>query len=146
MTIGIIWINHHQMIARLREADHSILILNLVLLMTIGVLPFATDLTASFLRHSGESLAAAVYSGCFLLMSLAFVTLNRHVLLDRAEMLEPPMTLPERRRILVQAAAGVVPYAIATLLAFISAYLSLGICAAIAFYYALPVAYGASSR
>ena len=33
MTIGIIWINHHAMISRLAQADHSILILNLLLLM-----------------------------------------------------------------------------------------------------------------
>jgi uncharacterized membrane protein len=43
LTIGIIWINHHAMISRLRAADHTILILNLLLLMTIAVLPFATD-------------------------------------------------------------------------------------------------------
>ena len=36
VTIGIIWINHHAMISRLREADHTILILNLLLLMSIG--------------------------------------------------------------------------------------------------------------
>ncbi len=47
ITIGIIWINHHVMIGRLREPDHSILILNLVLLMTIGLLPFATNLLSS---------------------------------------------------------------------------------------------------
>ncbi len=50
LTIGIIWINHHAMITRLREADHSILILNLILLMTIVILPFATELMAAYLR------------------------------------------------------------------------------------------------
>ncbi len=50
-TIGIIWINHHVMIARLREADHTILILNLLLLMSIGILPFTTNLMATYLRR-----------------------------------------------------------------------------------------------
>ena len=60
ITIGIIWINHHVMIGRLREADHPILILNLLLLMSIGILPFATELMAKYLQQShGESLAAA---------------------------------------------------------------------------------------
>ena len=36
MTIGIIWVNHHAMIGRLARADHSIFILNLLLLMSIG--------------------------------------------------------------------------------------------------------------
>ena len=86
------------MIARLREADHAILILNLLLLMTIGVLPFATDLMAQYLRDpQGQSIAAAV----------------------------------------------VVPYAAATPLAFVSPYITLGMRAAIAAFYALPVAAGA---
>ena len=42
VTIGIIWINHHVMVGRLREADRAILLLNLLLLLSIGVLPFAT--------------------------------------------------------------------------------------------------------
>jgi uncharacterized membrane protein len=142
MTIGIIWINHHAMLGRLREADHSILILNLLLLMTIGLLPFATALMAEYLRHSGESLAAAVYAGCFLLMATAFSTLNRHLLIDRAHLLRSELPLEERRFILHRAAVGVVPYAVATPLAFVSPYLTLGICAALDLYYALPRATG----
>ena len=46
LTIGIIWINHHAMVRRLRLVDHSILIWNLVLLMTVSVLPFTTALVA----------------------------------------------------------------------------------------------------
>ncbi len=52
VTIGIIWINHHAMINRLRDADYTILILNLLLLMSIGILPFATDLMATYLRDA----------------------------------------------------------------------------------------------
>ena len=79
MTIGIIWINHHVMVGRLREADRTILGLNLLLLLTIGVLPFATSLMAEYVnKSSGQHVAAAVYSGAFLLMSIAFSVMNRH--------------------------------------------------------------------
>ena len=143
VTIGIIWINHHAMIARLSQADHSILILNLLLLMTIGVLPFATGVMASYLRDPhGQSLAAAVYSGCFLLMSMAFGTLNRHILLNRAHMMAAELALNDRRRILARSAIGLAPYLVATILAFVSAYATLAICAAMALYYALPTASG----
>src|SRR5947208_9776517 len=40
LTIGIIWINHSAMLRRLASVDHSVLFLNLMLLLTIGVLPF----------------------------------------------------------------------------------------------------------
>ncbi len=143
VTIGIIWINHHAMIRRLERADHSILILNLLLLMTIGILPFATGVMAAYLRHpQGQQLAAAVYSGSFLLMAIAFATLNRHILLSRPYMLSVPLPLQERRKILGRALTGLAPYALATALAAVSAYASLAICAAVAFFYALPIASG----
>jgi TMEM175 potassium channel family protein len=139
LTIGIIWINHHAMISRLREADHTILILNLLLLMTIGILPFATHLVAT---HRGKSLAAAIYSGCFMLMAIAFSVLNREVLIVRGHLLAEAMPLEQRRQIYRRAAMGVLPYALATALAFVSTYLTLGICAALGLYYATPVASG----
>jgi uncharacterized membrane protein len=73
LTIGIIWINHHAMLRRIVGVDHAILVLNLLLLMTICVLPFSTSLMATYLREPhGENLAAAVWAGSFLLMSVAF--------------------------------------------------------------------------
>ncbi len=147
MTIGIIWINHHAMITRLKETDHSILILNLVLLMTIAILPFATDLMATYLpADHGQKLAAAVYGGAFLLMSVAFSVLNRHILLARAHLLSTEIPLEDRRRILAPAMSGSVPYLVATALAAVSAYATLAICGALAVFYALPIASGGSTR
>jgi uncharacterized membrane protein len=145
ITIGIIWINHHVVIGRLREADHPILMLNLLLLLTVGLLPFATDLLSRYLnRHQGQHLAAAVYAGAFLAMSVAFTLLNWHILMRKAHLLRREIPLEERRRILVRFVTGLVPYAAATGLAFVSQYVTLAICAAIAIFYALPVASGAS--
>jgi uncharacterized membrane protein len=143
LTIGIIWINHHTMIGRLRQADHSILILNLVLLMTIGLLPFATDLMAQYLREpDDQSLAAAIYAGAFLLMAASFALLNRHVLITKAQYLNEQLPLERRRRILARAQSGLGLYAIGIPLAFVSAYITLGICAALALFYATPLASG----
>jgi uncharacterized membrane protein len=143
MTIGIIWINHHAMITRLAQADHSILILNLVLLLSIALLPFATELMADYLRSDrGQNLAAGIYAGSFLLMAVAFAALNRHILLARAHMLSAELPLQERRRILARSVSGLAPYLIATLVALVSAYATLAICGALAVFYALPIASG----
>ncbi|MGB9182890.1 MAG: TMEM175 family protein [Solirubrobacteraceae bacterium] len=142
-TIGIIWINHHVMIGRLRQTDHSILILNLLLLMSIVILPFATELIATYLRQGhGQKLAAAIYSGAFLLMSIAFATLNQHILLRRSHLIEPPMELAERRHVLARSVSGLIPYAAATALAVVSPYVTLAICAGLAAFYATPAASG----
>jgi TMEM175 potassium channel family protein len=144
ITIGIIWINHHAAISRLREADRAILILNLVLLMTIAVLPFATSLLATYLKQGGHyaNLAAGVYSGSFLVMSLAFGTLNGHILMRKAHLLGEDLSAERRRQILARGVAGVLPYALATALAVVSPYATLVICGAIAVFYASPLGSG----
>jgi len=146
LTIGIIWINHHVMIRRLREPDHMILFLNLLLLMSIAVLPFATSLMAAYLKQSrGQHLAAAVYSGAFLVMALFFATLNRHLLLVKPQSLREEIPVERRRQILARSISGVIPYAIATVLAVVSSYVTLGICAALAVFYALPISSGGAA-
>jgi uncharacterized membrane protein len=143
ITIGIIWINHHAALSRLREANHTTLMLNLLLLMSIGVLPFGTAMVATYLKQGhGQGLAAAIYSGLFLVMSLAFTALNRHILFARADQLEVELSLERRRQIFRRALTGLPPYMIATALAPVSPYLTIAICASVAAFYALPVATG----
>jgi uncharacterized membrane protein len=140
LTIGIIWINHHAMIRRLRAVDHTILTLNMLLLLTIGVLPFTTALVAAYVKQGhGQHLAAAIYAGSYLLMSIAFAATNRHILFAKANLHRVPLEEQERRSILRRGVVGLVPYLIATALAAVSAYATLAICAAVAVFYALPL-------
>jgi uncharacterized membrane protein len=141
LTIGIIWINHHAAFSRLRAVDHSILIWNLLLLLSVGILPFTTSLMATYLKESsGESLAAAIYGASFLVMGGVFVMTNRQILFRRRELLRDKVDPETARRLLHFAALGQIPYALAVVLAFVSPYITLAICAACAVYYALPLA------
>ena len=139
LTIGIIWINHHAMLRRVVSVDHAILLHNLLLLMTIVVLPFSTALMAEYLKAShGQKLAAGVWSGSFLVMSIAFFTMQRHLLIAKRHLLHEHLTPELRSWVLRRNAVGLMPYAIATAAALISPYLTLAICAAVAVFYALP--------
>jgi uncharacterized membrane protein len=141
LTIGIIWINHHAMIRRVKAVDHEILILNLLLLLTVGLLPFTTALMAAYLKQSeGETLAAAIYAGSFLLMSVAFAATNRTILFRKHHLLSSSIGAATRRSIIRRGVAGLVPYLAATILAVVSPYLTLAICGAVAVFYALPFA------
>jgi uncharacterized membrane protein len=145
LTIGIVWINHHSMVSRLASGDHVILVVNLLLLMTIVLLPFTTDLMATYLRHArpaDERLAAAVYSGSFLLMAVTFSALNWQILIRRHDLLAPPMTDAERRGVFRRAVSGLVPYVVATAIAPFSPLATLAICGVVAGFYALPLASG----
>ncbi len=139
LTIGIIWINHHAMLRRVARVEHSVLVLNLVLLLTIVVLPFSTALMAEYLTQPhGETLAAAVWSGSFLVMGLAFYAMQRHLLVAKQHLLQANLTPEVRTVVLRRNAAGLLPYAVATPAALLSPYLTLAICAVVALFYALP--------
>ena len=146
LTIGVIWINHHAMLRRLVSVDHTLLMLNLLLLMFIGVLPFTTSLMAAYLRSNqgqhhaaaAQHLAAGVYAGSFAAMALAFYAMQHHALSRRVHLLQPGLDRAARRVIDRRNRAGVPPYFVAIASAPLSSYLTLGICGAIAVFYALP--------
>ncbi len=139
LTIGVIWINHHAMLRRLVSVDHSILVLNLILLLTIGALPFSTALMAEYLKAAhGQNLAAVIYGGSFLAMSLAFFAMQQHMLQAKQHLLHERLTPDLRRLVLRRNATGLLPYALATLGGILTPYLTLAICAGVAVFYALP--------
>jgi uncharacterized membrane protein len=143
LTIGIIWINHHAMLRRIKAIDHEILILNLLLLLCVGLLPFTTALMAAYLKESeGETLAAAIYAGSFLLMSVVFAAMNWTILFRKDHLLARPIDAATRRTIITRGVAGLLPYLAAAILAVLSPYVSLAICGAVAAFYALPLASG----
>ena len=139
LTIGIIWINHNAMLRRIVSVDHTILPLNLLLLLTIVVLPFSTALMAQYLTAAhGQNLAAAVWGGSFLVMSLAFFVMQCHLLLAKQHRLQEHLTPKVRRTVPRRNAVGLLPYAIATLATILTPYLTLAVCALLAVFYALP--------
>lgn len=139
VSIGIIWMNHHAMIRRLASADTKLLFLNVLLLMTVCLLPFTTALMGEYLRAShGQQLAAAIWGGSFLMMGTMFLTVQRHLVVVRPQLLDARMTDKMRRAVMRRNAAGVIPYALATAGAALSPYVTLAVCALIAAYYVLP--------
>lgn len=78
VIIGIVWVNHHALMATVRRVDRPLLFLNLVLLMSVVLLPFATSLFARFLVQGGDDshLAAAIFSGAALFMSVGFALVH----------------------------------------------------------------------
>jgi uncharacterized membrane protein len=141
LTIGIIWINHHAVSSRLARVDQTILLLNLALLLCVGILPFTTSLMATYLKAgSGSNLAAATFSASFLAMGITFIMLLRKVYLRSPESLIEPISPSQARETLRFASLGLLPYLAATLLAFVSPYISVVITGTVAIYYALPIA------
>jgi uncharacterized membrane protein len=60
-SIGVLWMGHHTAFSRIRAVDAGLLWRNLVLLLTVSVVPFPTAVIASAFRvGNGTDQAAAV--------------------------------------------------------------------------------------
>jgi uncharacterized membrane protein len=135
LTIGIIWVNHHTMFKNFAAVDRVLLFLNLLLLFFVVTIPFATATFAAYLRRGGAdaSLAAAIYEGVFLGMSIAFGTLFWWAL--RQGHLKVKLSADAARSALIRFSIGNLAYAAAIAIAYLSALAALVVSALVAVYY-----------
>jgi uncharacterized membrane protein len=138
LTIGIIWLNHHTLIARIARFDARLHWLNLVLLLGVATLPFPTSLVAEYVGKGGPnaSVAAATYGLCATLMALPWSFMWRH-LRDHPELLEPGYDAAYASIELRRGWIGVPIYVAATIVSLIQPLLALALYAAIAALYAV---------
>lgn len=78
LTILVIWVHHHLVFALIGKDDHPFLYWNGLLLLCVTFVPFPTALLAEYLLHPDARVAANLYTGTFLAISLAFAALWRH--------------------------------------------------------------------
>lgn len=141
IAIGIMWLSHHTMFHRLARVDHSVLVLNLVLLLCIVVLPFTTSVLSSYLDVPGQGvLAAVLYAGSFLVTSSLFFALQYHLLKRRPHLLREAPDPVQTRSILRRGLISIPVYVLAAAAALVSPYLTLGICMALGLFYLLSTA------
>ncbi len=134
-TIGIIWVNHHALFRTLAQVDRTLLFLNLLLLMFVVVIPFATSTMATYLRAGGSDahLAAALYGLILEGMSLSFGAI--FVWSVRRGHFEQNLNKVDARKAMLRFGFGNTVYLIAAGIAFLSAPLALALYGAIAGYY-----------
>ena len=72
--IGIIWVNHHVLVRSVKAVNRTLLFLNLLLLLFVVLIPFATATVADYrLSDSWDARVAMVlYGAVFLGMSVGF--------------------------------------------------------------------------
>jgi uncharacterized membrane protein len=83
ITIGIIWMNHHNVVATMARADRPLMFINLLLLLTVSFLPFPTRLVADYLQKPGERAAVYAYCATFVVMAVVYNTLWRYASTNR---------------------------------------------------------------
>ncbi len=83
LTILIMWVNHHNMFNFIRRIDTRFMFLNGFLLLAVTLTPFTTMLVGDHITGSDASTAASVYSGTFILLSVAWTLAWRHAAGER---------------------------------------------------------------
>jgi uncharacterized membrane protein len=136
LTVGVVWVNHHTIFRGIRAVDRTIQFINLVLLLTIVLVPYPTVLLGRYL-NSGQngSVAAAFYAVVMTAMSIAFQALVGWAL-THPNLLRPEVNVGRVRSYMPRFALGLVIYAGSIGLAFVSAWLVVVLYAVTAIYYA----------
>jgi uncharacterized membrane protein len=125
--IGSLWLNHHALFARVSRVDVSLNWINLAVLGTTALLPFATGVLAGAFGHdapaSNRAAAVAVYAIVSALMAAAWIPLFLH-LGRHPELLRDPDRRAAVRGGATRPVLGALGYAAAGLLGwFVTPYL-----------------------
>jgi uncharacterized membrane protein len=140
LIVGIIWLNHHATINLLSRTDHTLQVLNLLLLLPVTVLPWPTALLAEYTREGtagDRRIAVLVYGATSTAMALSFNVLWRYLLRHR-ELLKPQVTTELLAVRNFRYNAGLVIYPVATVIGLVSVPVFLVLMLGLAFVYLLP--------
>jgi len=139
LTIGIIWVNHHTLLAHCRRVDRRFLYLNLMLLIAVGIVPFPTALVGQYiLSEHGATAALIVYGLGALFIAIAFSGVFLYATYDHRLVgdADAARRVREEGRLFP---IGLAAYSLGIALAFVAPIASLAVYGATALFYALPL-------
>jgi uncharacterized membrane protein len=138
LTIGVMWVNHHRVFNLIGRADHTMLILNLVLLLLIAFLPFPTAVLARFIETEGARPAVVLYGVTMMLIAIAFFVWWRYASGGR-RLIAQDAPQEEVDDITRAYTPGTILYGGALALAFVEPWASAAAYLSLAIFYALPL-------
>jgi uncharacterized membrane protein len=133
LTIGIIWVNHHTVMAQIERVDRTFLFINVVFLMVVAFSPYPTRVLATTMRD-GSRAGAFAYGLTFTLMAISYGAMWFYAAVGRRLLradADPRVVSGISRSF----RPGSLIYGVATASSLISAYLGVGLYAAIALFY-----------
>ena len=136
LTIGVMWMNHHGLFARMARLNRALVFLNLLLLMAIVFLPFPTaQLGVNILIDRDANTAASLYAINASVIALLFGAVWMYAL-THPHLLSPDVDLEAARRAWPRFSIGSLIYLACIPLGQVSPIGVVVACAALAVYYA----------
>jgi TMEM175 potassium channel family protein len=137
-TVLIMWMNHHAIFKFVHKVNARILFANGILLLITTAIPFVTGLLSEYLSLPEAKTACAVYTGSFVLVSVAYNYLWRVVIRDRS-LLKTDISEAALQKITKNYSLGFPLYLSAFAASFVSIYLAMGICTALWIFWSVTV-------
>ena len=134
-TIGVMWVNHHALMQNVAAVDRVLLFVNLVLLLFVVFIPFATSTMAVYLTANDQDsrVAMALYAAAFEGMGISFAAIFAWTMREGRTVRKLP---PGPQRVAwLRFSPGTVAYLVAIAVAFVSPPASLAIIGLAAVYY-----------
>jgi uncharacterized membrane protein len=118
LQIGIMWANHHALFRLIDRVDQLLLLFNLLLLGCVSFLPLPTRLVAEHTSGADARTAVLLYGGTLTANAIAFNLIWRRVV--QAGLLVDGVHPAFVRDVNIRYVLGLIAYAAATLIAFVS--------------------------
>jgi len=133
--IGIIWVNHHVLVRSVKAVNRTLLFLNLLLLLFVVLIPFATATVADYrLSDSWDGRVAMVlYGAVFLGMSVGFGSIFEWTL--HGQRVYQPLPPEKHWAARARFVGGGLVYVVAILVALFNAIAAFLLIALVAVYY-----------
>ncbi|TMC64505.1 MAG: DUF1211 domain-containing protein [Chloroflexi bacterium] len=137
LTIGVIWVSHHQMFRIIRRTTTTFLFLNVLFLLPVAFVPYPTALVAGHILEPGTRLTAVlVYGAVSVAIAAMFNVLWAYAF--RNGLVTSGPGADRARQVSRGFLIGPLIYLGGTLLAFINPFISMAVFAGLAVYWMLP--------
>ena len=137
LTIGVMWVSHHQMFTIIRRTTPTFLFLNVLFLLPVAFVPFPTALVAAHILDEGaRTTAVLVYGAVSVVIAVMFNVLWAYAF--RNGLVVSGRGADRSQAVARGFIVGPLIYLAATLLAFVNPFISMGVFAALAVYWMLP--------
>ncbi len=141
ITVLVMWLNHHNMFSHIERVDRRLMLRNGILLLFVVLTPFTTSIVAAHMTSPDSGTAAAVYSGNFLFIAIAWNALWRYCAKGR-RLLSEDVTDAEARTITQQYLVAPLGSVVALAISLVSGLASVTVVLVIAAFYAITGSHG----
>jgi uncharacterized membrane protein len=136
-TVLLIWMGHHKIFNKIWKANHTVLLLNGLVLLFVVLFPFPTKTVGTFIGTNAVNTAVSFYAGFTGIIVLSMLFLNLGIIRNPKYMLHPETNLLWFKKQVKQQIFAFLIYCLASIIAFYLPYISLGLTFAMWVFWAL---------